>query len=211
MTDWILENLRLVIFLGVILVWIMRSVAGKKSESASPPGSGSAEDPAEAERTRQIQEEIRRRILARQRGEDAAPVTVPPPLPPATSAQRQHYDEDLDDPNYAGEGPNVPMATAAGHRQADAARSAILEQQRLLADQLHALRLARAAGGSIAPASPLKLSDQAKARIASHERGCRKELIRDLQSPTSLRRAILLREILGPPVALARGSEIPRR
>lgn len=211
MNDWILENLRLVIFLGVILVWIMRSVAGRKSGSASSTGSGPAEDPAEAERTRQIQEEIRRRILARQRGEDSAPVAVPPPLPPATSTRQQDYEEDLDDPSYAGEGPNVPMPTAAAHRQADVAQAAILEQQRLLADQLHALRLARAAGGSVTPASPLQLSERATARIASHERSCRKELLRDLRSPTSVRRAILLKEILGAPVALQRGLQIPRR
>jgi len=210
--DWLFDNLRVVILVIVIAVWVLKAVAGNKGRGDVRTGSGPAtEDPAEAERTRQIQEEIRRRILARQRGEvaPAGPASTPPPLPVFPAARRE--DDEDNDPNYAGEGPHVPMPTAAAHRQADAAQAAILEQQRLLADQLHALRMARAAGGSITPASPIQLSERAAARIATHERSCRRELLRDLQSPTSIRRAILLKEILGAPLALQRGPQIPRR
>lgn len=209
--DWLLENLRIVIFVIVIAVWLLRSVTGKKDEDNPAEGAGQAgDDAADAERTRQIQEEIRRRILARQRGEDPAPMATPPPLPPEPSVWQREEAEALDDPNYAGEGPNVPMPTASARRQADAAQAAILDQQRLLADQLHALRMARSAGVAITPVSPIRLSAQATSRIAAHETSCRKQLLRDLRSPTSVRRAILLKEILGAPVALQRGPQIPR-
>ena len=214
--SWILENLQIVIFIAVAVIWVLRSLAGARAEegggraSSAPGGPGS--DSAEAERTRQIQEEIRRRILARQRGETIpppAPVT-PPPLP--VSRYEDEEEEALDDPEYVGEGPNRPMPTAAAHRQADSAHATILEQQRVLAEQLHALRAARAGGGSVVPASPIRLPARARAQIAAHGRSCRRELLRDLHEPTSLRRAILLKEILGPPLALQpRGVPIPRR
>lgn len=208
--DWILQHFQIVVAIVVIVFWVLKSIAGGKKADEEHSGPMAAPppvaDPGEEDRTRQIQEEIRRRILARQRGE-----TTPPPLPPPRPVIVQREEPELADPDYPGEGPNVPMPTAAAHRQSDTAQAAILEQQRLLAEQLHALRAARAAGTSVPPVPAVKLPAHAAAAIAGHQLDCRRELRRDLHHSSSVRRAILLKEILGEPLALQRGRTLPRR
>lgn len=212
--DWILANFKLFVALVVFAIWIAKSIGGAKKragQESAPPLPTSAEDPGEAERTRQIQEEIRRRILARQRGDVVGPTPPPIPIHRPTPAVVVVEDRETEDAAYGGEGPNVPMPTAAAHQRADNAQQAILEQQRLLAEQLHALRAARAAGASVSPLSPLALPAGARATISSHELDCRRTLVRDLRHTASVRRAVLLKEILGPPLALQPGGSLPRR
>jgi hypothetical protein len=210
--EWIFDHFQLVVFAVVIVIWVLRAIVGgnKASEESGPTPRAPAhtQDPAEAERTRQIQEEIRRRILARQRGETISPPT-PPPVVVYEEPEREEPEEREEE--YLEEGPRTPMPSAAARRQADTAQAAILEQQRLLAEQLHALRAARAAGATAKPVSAFILPREASAEIAAHQRSCRRELLRDLRQPTSVRRAILLKEILGQPVALQRGWQLPRR
>ena len=126
--DWILANFKLFVALVVFAIWIAKSIGGAKKragqESAPPPTS--AADPAEAERTRQIQEEIRRRILARQRGEAVGPTPPPVPIHRPTPRVVEVEDQEAEDEAYGGEGPNVPMPTAAAHERADHAQQAIL-------------------------------------------------------------------------------------
>jgi hypothetical protein len=213
--DWVLDHFQIVVFAFVVVVWVLRSIFGAnkrgESDETSHP-TQQAGDPAEAERTRQIQEEIRRRILARQRGETIGSAPAAPPSPPPFVVVREEAEPaEVEEPEYTEEGPRRPMPTAAAHRQADAAQAAILEQQRLLAEQLHALRAARAAGASVTPRPAITLPRDATAAIAEHQQSCRRELLRDLRHPTSVRRAILLKEILGAPLALQRGWQLPRK
>jgi hypothetical protein len=217
--DWILEHFQIVVLAFIAVVWVLKSIFGANKppaeEQHNRPSTPSAADPAEAERTRQIQEEIRRRILARQRGETLAPapapVAPPPPAPVVVHDGFEREEPEVFEPEYQEEGPRAPMPSAAAHRQADTAQAAILEQQRMLAEQLHALRAARAAGASVTPLPALTLPRDASAAIASHRESCRLDLMRDLRHPKSLQRAILLREILGPPLALQRGPARSRR
>lgn len=213
--NWILEHFQVVIALIVIAAWILRSIAGAEQEER-PKRSGRAapaEDAAEAERTRQIQEEIRRRILARQRGETVAPPN-PPPMPAAEAPPpmpvfvEPEEEEELLDPDYPGEGPREPMPSAA-RREAEAAQAAILEQQRQLAEQLRALREARSVREASSPPSR-RVWAGARHATTLHRQTFRSELIRDLHEPVGLRRAILLKEILGEPLALRRDSPLPR-
>lgn len=211
--DWIFDNFQVVVALVVVVFWILRSIAGgDKSDETPAPGPGrSAKDPADAERTRQIQEEIRRRILARQQGQTTtAPPTVPVPAAEVAQERAETYHEEDEPEEFLEEGPRAPMPTAAARRMSDEAQAILLEQQRQLAEQLHALRAARAAGSRGASLPSIGLPGAAAA-MAAHQRSCRRELLRDLRGPASLRRAILLKEILGAPLALQRGREIPRR
>ncbi len=207
--DWIFAHFQVVVAIVLVVVWILRSMgaANKPPGAGRPTRPGANEDPAEAARTRQIQEEIRRRILARQRAETMPPAMPaspqPPPMPPTVVV----IDEDA---TYSGEGPHGPMPTAAAHRAEDAAQAAILEQQRTLMEQLHALRAARAAG-EVMPTAAAMRPERTDAAMATHLRSCRRELRRDLRSPSSVRRAILLKEILGEPLALQRNRQLPRR
>jgi hypothetical protein len=211
--DWLLSHSQVFVALIVFVIWIAKAIGGaKKREGQQPPAPlpTNTADPGEAERTRRIQEEIRRRILARQRGEAVGP--TPPPVPmPSPPPIVIVEDQASEDAAYGGEGPHVPMPTAAAHHRADVAQQAILEQQRRLAEQLHALRAARAAGASVTPRSPLDLPAGARATISAHELDCRRMLVRDLRHTATVRRAILLKEILGPPLALQPGRLLPRR
>jgi type IV secretory pathway VirB10-like protein len=206
--EWILDNLKLVIFVIVIVVYALKAMRGQ-----SEAGGGDAqptrrtmpgeEDAAEAERTRQIQEEIRRRILARQRGEEpqAAPPPlvmeesqpVPPPIPvqpvPATRVEMENPYEQQE-------------------QAAQAARAAaVLEQQRALEEQLRQVRLAReAAMAGVPRIAPVSTPAGSTRRGASVRRALRD----DLAGRGSLRRAIVLREVLGEPVGLRTGP-LPRR
>lgn len=199
--DWLLANLKLVIFLAVIVIYAIKAVRSK-AESASGerpetmrrtmPGEHDAE---EAERTRQIQEEIRRRILARQRGEVAAPLPeayeeappAPPPLPPPVPENR---------PVVAVDDPYARAAAEVSAREAS-----ILESQRAFEEQLRQIKLAR----EMASAGVPRLAPSRPEAEYRRGPGTGLRLRDDLKGRASLRRAILLREVLGEPIALRRG------
>lgn len=206
--DWILANLKLVIIAIVLVVYALKSMRAKGEVQDDPAESSrrtlpGEQDEAEAQRTREIQEEIRRRILARQRGESMpAPAPVPEPEvireepmpmpvplpPPVPTAQRM---EPMEDP-YAAE------AAARAAQQA-----AMLEAQRAMEEQLRQARRIRemAAAGVPSIASGQLGGGSSERRSTVVRRGLRA----DLAGRASLRRAIVLREILGEPVALRRG------
>ncbi|MCW5548542.1 MAG: hypothetical protein KIT44_06215 [Opitutaceae bacterium] len=179
---WILDNLQVVIAVAAALAYWLNQ---RKQESAGEPPEPAEEgrpddpfrefgaDPAEAERTRRIQEEIRRKIAERAGGAPvAAPARVPEP-PPLIQ-------------------PEPPPARSAALAAASA-QEAILQRQRDLEDQLRnaqAIRRATQRKEVIAEASARKPT------------AARTALLGDLKGAENLRRAIVLREVLGPPVGL---------
>jgi hypothetical protein len=91
-----------------------------------------------------------------------------------------------------------------------AAMDAILEQQRLLADQFEKVRAMKAAGSSAVP--PLPEIGPRAGGSATGGRSLRRVLREDLAVAHGLRRAVLLREILGEPLGMQRGRlNLPRR
>jgi hypothetical protein len=76
------------------------------------------------------------------------------------------------------------------------ARAAELERQRLLAEQLAALQAERVAGRRRAEEATAAVAERAVAARAPAR------LMEDLRDPAALRRAVLLREVLGTPVGL---------
>jgi len=182
--DWFFDHLQIVIFIVVGIVYVLRTLGQQREadtdrEPTSPVSTD--DDSAGVERTRRIQEEIRRRILARQRGE---PVPGQGQMSKPASARPPSL-------------PTVQRPSAAPTiSQID---ESVLERQRELQAKLAAVRAAQAksahlvqgiAGSIPATARPAHTSFRAKA------------LRRDLVSTEAVRRAIILREVLGPPLAL---------
>jgi hypothetical protein len=225
--EWVLDHLQFVIAIVVIVAYVlnnMRRRAGGREDVGRDETGGGAPPPVidaeENERTRRIQEEIRRRILARQRGESGS--VQPPPLP-------VEEEREIEEPEWLEEGPRpqagrpppMPMAfpsaprepVAEAARSMDAATVEILEQQRLLAQQLEALRAARALGSAAVPPLPAAAYTAAgSAAAAAAAAGLRRAVRADLAGRGGLRRAIILREILGEAPGLKRGPlQLPRR
>lgn len=210
--EWLFDNLKLVIFVIVIVVYAFKAMRNKaEGEGTGDQGRPTRrtldgeEDAAEADRTRQIQEEIRRRILARQRGEDPAgggapqpPVIVvesaPPPLPVPT--RPPPVPVEAPDP-YAAEEHRSAQTQEAAHE------TAVLDAQRALEEQLRQVRLMREQAMAGVP----RLAPAVAAATTSSRRAgsVRRALREDLAGRGALRRAIVLREVLGEPVAMRTG------
>ena len=155
--------------------------ARRQNASGSPARTGGAVD--YDERMRRIREEIRRKIEER-RG--AAPTGLPPPMPVApVMAETEFQPESTFEPEVAA--PPVPALTAPEKRhQAEAAEERVVQAEQRRTEQ------------TIAEARVAELSWTESTKPATGTSALRK----DLRSGRDLRRAIAMREVLGPPVAL---------
>jgi hypothetical protein len=215
--SWIFEHIQLVVVIGgAIAYWINQRAREKTGQAADYDADGVPErrstgrqpgEPASVnqvpgattdadERVRRIQEEIRRKIAER-RGHAApspAATTVSTPQP----LRRVH-----------GEGaPSMPPVIREVVYNYD--DKAALERQRKLAEQMEALESKRRAAQRLAQLE----SESGRSAVAASTAyaigrphvaepgGVRESLASDLRSPQVLRRAMVLREVLGPPVAL---------
>lgn len=181
--DWIADHLQLVVVFASAIAWWLTQRARAKSDGqhSEEPGAepGGFEDPDLAERTRRIREEIQRKIEERQMTmRRPAPRVEPPVLPAAQPVPARK-----------------PPAPALERMSAVRREAEILEEQEALAEKLRQVEefkgaaLRRAAfearvgarrGGSVAP----------------------RDAIDQLRGGPALRGAIVVREILGPPVGL---------
>ena len=170
------------IFVGVSIARNVLRVA-RRLNSQEPPRPGEL-DPDLAERTRRIQEEIRRKIAERRGLLPPAPAPLPEPMgePPIVMVE--------DDPAES-----APVTAPA------ATHAAILERQQQLADQMRALERARETAQRRAGEFAAAVQAEAATEMGQLA-GSNRELLADLREPAGLRRAIVLREILGPPVGL---------
>lgn len=190
MLTWIQEHLQLIFVVGgAIAYWLnQRKLAREGGEGEARPEEESDpfENPEQAERTRRIRAEIQRKIEERAGGR--RPAEEPrsaPELPPI-------FREILL------ERPAPPPPVRTGPSALETRRMAeILEQQAALAEQLKqaqemkALALRRA---------KFEAEISSQATVARDERNV--ALAGELRDPVALRRAFILREVLGPPVAL---------
>jgi len=181
--DWVLDHLQILIFVAIAGAAVLQRF--KKATGQAESGSAKPVDPEEEARTRRIQEEIRRRILERRGLAPAAPPVgerAPQPAsfpaaPPLIEAVRQFRVE-------------PPAEAAAPSLEAQRA-AAELKRQQELAERIRALESSRRVRATVAAESA------ASAMAAAADRP-----LPDLRNHAGLRRAILLREILGPPVGL---------
>lgn len=186
--DWVFDHLQFIIAAAAAIAWwLNQRRQGKGGEEEMPPHQEATfDDPDLAERTRNIREEIQRKIAERMRGYTEEQPTVPraepdeppfvrevviPPVPPVRRASTVHYE---------------------AQRQAE-----ILEEQATLVEKLREAQAMKAAAVKRAQYEATTADHSSDARTLS-----RSTVLDDLREPAALRRAFILREVLGPPVAL---------
>ena len=189
--DWALKHLQLIIAIAGAVAWWLNQRKQAKMGTEEPRKEVTFDDPELAERTRRIREEIQRKIEQRARS-----YTQPVPTP-----VEEH--EPVGPPPIFREvvvrAPEPPPLSRAAAAQLEDQRTAgILEQQAALTEQLRQAGEVKAAALARTQFESQISSGMEAAVVA------RSALAEDLRDPATLRRAFILREILGPPVALRR-------
>lgn len=188
--QWAIDNAWTLIIVGTVLAQLFQAVFKKKGGDiggeAEPPKEFEFEDPALAERTRRIREEIQRKIEQRARGyTEAEPPAIGSEEPPPVI-------RDVIVPH-----PAVPAM--GGTRLENQRHAEILEQQAVLEEKLREAQRMKAA---------IQRRTTFESATADHRSAAlsatRGLVLGELQSPEALRRAFILREVLGPPVAMRR-------
>jgi hypothetical protein len=187
--QWMLDNVWTVVIVGGVLLQLFQAIIRKKRGADTPAPDGQAkeyefEDPELAERTRRIREEIQRKIEQRTRGQ-VEPTTMesepaaPPPLLREVAVNR---------------------APSHGTSRLEVQRHAeILEEQAALMERLREAEVMKRSAQKRIEFEASTADHGGTARAAT-----RSNVLDDLRSPAALRRAFILREVLGPPVALKR-------
>ena len=206
--QWILEHPAVIV---VVLAFVGQMVRGlleaRKAKSEHEAGGGDAE--AER-RTREVQEEIRRQIAERRGQSPAAPSTpaseVERPVLPRPRPETTQMPEPLGGPlgrmleelqRRTQPAPVAPPPVLAEHRNTGAE----LERQQQLAEQLRSLEESRMLARRREANSTA--AEQAAAQAEPAQRtAARGRLLGDLRDPQALKRAFVMREVLGPPVGL---------
>lgn len=211
--NWISEHLQLILAVaGGLAYWLNQrreAEVAREAEKNPPPASlaeADAEDPYRAEKVR---EEIRRKIAERRGGAPLPePVRAEPPLVEEKKLSLPPLARPLAPTDTFG-GPSRPLVRRTETPRpvapapapvtptlAPEAYAAALERQEQLATKMRELAEQRALASRKAAAVAETAAAVAQSALAGHE------LRHDLRDPRSLRRAMVLREILGAPVAL---------
>lgn len=186
--DWIFDHLQLIIAAAGAIAWWLNKRRQEPAGEEAPPRhqEETFEDPALAERTRKIREEIQRKIADRARGDPTESPVAPGVDPQEPPVVREVVVRSV---------PSVLRPSASRletQRQAE-----ILEEQATLAERLREAELMKAAAIKRAHYEAATMDQSVAARTLS-----RSTALGDLHDPAALRRAFILREVLGPPVAL---------
>jgi hypothetical protein len=183
---FILDNTWTVVIIGGVLLQLIQAIrkkkAGEETLADESPKEFQFDDPDLAERTRKIREEIQRKIEQRTRGQAETPapdteIEAPPPIIREVAVSRT---------------PVQAPSRIDVQRQAE-----ILEEQATLMERLREAEFMKAAGKKRTEFEAATADHTAEAQVAT-----RSSVLGDLRSPEALRRAFILREVLGPPVAL---------
>ncbi len=203
--DWIQKHLFTLVIIAGVLGQLYKAIRGQKDEEGetppAPPAGQSFDDPEADDRARRIREDIQRKIAQRRREEAGAPV-APEPQPSAyddTPPLMRDEDEAAPPPVVTRSiiAERAPEAAAALQRLESQRQAEILEQQAALAEKMRELELMKAAAQRRVAFEVASSSQEAAQRTKA-----RGALLDDLRDPVALRRAFVLREVLGPPVAL---------
>ena len=184
MLDWLLHNASKIAAAIFIVISIVRSIRQARERDATPPPP--AGDLEQERREREVREKIRRRIRERQAGLPAEAESSPPVFP-----------EKVEVPSP----PIMPRAAASIAETKPVSLAAEMERQQRLADQLRAIEDAKALAARRAAHQAAEQTAAAQTPAALR-RGARDELLSDLREPSSLRRAFLVREVIGTPAGL---------
>jgi len=207
MLEWILERLGLVIFVVIFLSQVVRGVwRARKAKEEHEQG---YDETAEGRRVREIQERIRRQVAERRglAGDE------PPPLARETGEPPMARPETTQLPEVFG-GPLGRMLEELQKRAQpqpermpppvlypEVRNNAEMERQERLAEELRGLEeqrvLVQRRAAHVAAEKTAETNSSAGVRTAARDR-----TLGDLRDPQALRRAFVLREVLGPPVGL---------
>jgi hypothetical protein len=183
--DWVLEHLRYIFIIGGGIAWWLNQRKQAQAGVGKPPEQEATfDDPELAERTRRIREEIKRKIEQRARGYAHEQPTLPrgePEAPPPIIREVA-----------VAKPPVQTSARAETRRQAD-----ILEEQAAMMEKLREAEAMKTGAQKRIEFEAATADHSGDARVAS-----RATVLDDLRSPIALRRAFILREVLGPPMAL---------
>ncbi|HWA10396.1 MAG TPA: hypothetical protein VG838_13160 [Opitutaceae bacterium] len=200
--NWILSHLQIVVVAAVMLTYWINAARARARRGTSAPAPAldeshsGAEDP---ERTRRIQEEIRRKIAER-RG------TVPPAVPSAPAAPPPAPPLVAPRPvatpgGVLREKLEARLAQARARERAERERRRQEQEARaraLAAEKLSAQRQALTA--SLAAREERPVAPVSDGNYSSPSP--RRTWLDELREPDRVRRAVILREVLGPPVGL---------
>lgn len=192
--DWIFDNLQILIAAGAgVAYWLNQRNETKvtKQQNREEEFTSDEYDASEDEaRARKIREEIRRKIAERSGGSGPVIVNEPVESPPPLFERPFQETPPVADPYAHAEWREEPPVVGPS-----AAEQAVLERQRVLQERMNELEQKRAKTKQRAAT----VSQKRPARKAS--KGMR-SLRDDLRETGSLRRAIVLREVLGRPVSM---------
>ncbi len=208
--DWILNHLFTILVIAGVLAQLVQAIRGKKQADGddttpeTPAREYEFEDPELSQRTRDIREQIRRKIAERQRADGApAPVAVEPEPPleetPPLLRDEEEFKERMEAPSAYDQAQQEREPAQRPSVWENRRTAELLEQQAALAEKLQEAQLMKAAA--------LKRKEfEATTRMATTSalRVETRELIDGLRDPKEMRRAFLMREIIGPPLALRR-------
>ncbi len=209
---WITENIQVILAVaGAIAFWLnsQREAAEKAAQEreaalrrASQPASLAETDVAADDelRNEQVRDKVRR-MIAERRGEAVPPEWSAPPAMPEPEEERSFRSPPIEEPPELALPP--PLSPPVWSQKAETADSlatetleASLVRQEQLAVELQSLNEQRVLAARRAAVVAEGEAVVARRDLVSNE------LRHDLRDPRSLRRAIVLREVLGPPVAL---------
>ncbi len=202
--DWIFDHIGILLAIAAVIARVLiKRKKGDTTESDQPAPAKEYEfdDPELAERTRKIREEIQRKIAER-RGQNIPPPLLPQPAQVRPAAIERSPEATpppltLSDVFREVMPPKPEPVAPSSRRVLTSNHAEEAERQKALAEKLQEAVLMKAAAQrrvtfeeSTADKEPAALQ---KARTV---------LLEDVRSPQALRRAFVLREVLGPPVAL---------
>lgn len=203
--DWILKNIVQLATVVVVIVSIVRAM--RQAKQTQERHKDETIDSEEQRRTREIQERIRRKIAERRGGGEVAADPFHPAEEPRTL--RPSPEATTPPPDPFGELGRKVFAELERkiHPQVEPPRvvphsnRAELERQAQIAEQLRVaeetrVQTARRAAHHAAERAAAAQSEGALRHAA------RARLLGELHDPQSLRRAFVLREVLGTPVGL---------
>jgi hypothetical protein len=204
--SWVLEHLQLIIGAAAAIAYVLnqRRQANKSSTESADPKAGDTSE--QTERTRRIQEEIRRKIAER-RGAENSPTTtrrelIPPLVRPTSVPPIDPFGGPMRRVVRKLEEAAQRMEQQPDDSVREKERAAELARQARLAEQLRELEDQRMLEQR--RAAQIAARNSAEAAKAANSRDSNQELRELLKDPRNVRRAFVMREILGPPVSARR-------
>ncbi len=193
--DWLTEYLDLLVPVFVVLMYLLQRMFVRGEEE------GEARGPELDEEARRIQEEIRRKIVARQRGEDLPP-------PPVFERAENPPSPFVREPEVAPP-PIQERFPRADWRQmpepppvAVEPEPSLLDELRVQRERLREAREAKEAAVNRTKTAGGRARRRAVEARVSVDGNLREQLQADLANGDGLKRAFLLKEVLDRPVGL---------